>query len=177
MPRNVLNITKRDAVGRRFNNLDAAREIARNGWDSSFCTWTEPESGMDLVFRADTKSGQRLSQIAIKLEHRTGHMDRFYRNSPAIRRLPAYSAADLLHYHLVHDQWLSAADWVRIASDKPVVWTWHDPYLMTGHCIYPMDCTGFRSGCQTCLHLNYHYPRARQGSTEPGPESSSNPQY
>jgi glycosyltransferase involved in cell wall biosynthesis len=160
-PRKVLNITKRDAIGRRFNNLDAAGEIAKNGWDSSFCTWSDPESGLDSVFRAETKIGRRLATFAHQWEYRTGQLDRYYRNSPAIRRLPVYDTADLLHYHIVHEGWLSAADWIRIAAKKPVVWTWHDPYLMTGHCIYPLDCKGFRSGCQTCSHLNYQFPVAR----------------
>jgi glycosyltransferase involved in cell wall biosynthesis len=164
MTRKVLNISKRDAIGRRFNNLDAAGEIAKFGWDSSFCTWVQPESGIDSVFHADTKLGRKLSQLAVQLEYKTGHMDRYYRNSGAVRKVPTYAGADLLHYHLVHDQWLSAADWVRIAADKPVVWTWHDPYMMTGHCIYPLDCAGFRSGCHTCPHLDYHYPLAEDNA-------------
>ena len=43
---------------------------------------------MDSVFRAETKSGQRLSQIAIKLEHRTGHMDRFTGTRPQSANCP-----------------------------------------------------------------------------------------
>jgi glycosyltransferase involved in cell wall biosynthesis len=91
----------------------------------------------------------------------SGHMDRFYRNSSAVRRLREYREADLLHYHIVHERWLSASDWQRLAADKPVVWTWHDPYIMTGHCIYPLDCRGYRTGCQSCPNLSYHFPIRR----------------
>lgn len=95
------------------------------------------------------------------LEYRTGHMDLFYRNAGAIMSLPAYNSADLLHYHIVHEKWLSSYDWRRLSRSKPVVWTWHDPYFLTGHCIYPMDCTGYQHGCPTCPNLEYHFPIRR----------------
>jgi glycosyltransferase involved in cell wall biosynthesis len=159
--RTVLNISKHDAIGRRFNNLDAAHSIARYGWNSSFCTWTKPESGFASVVQARSGIGRRWTRFAPMLDVHSGRLDRFYRNSPAIRRLPEYQNADLLHYHIVHERWLSAADWERLAGSKPVVWTWHDPYMLTGHCIYPLDCRGYVDGCPTCPNLRYHFPVRR----------------
>jgi len=36
-----------------------------------------------------------------------------------------------------------------------VVWTVHDPWLITGHCVYPLDCEGWKEGCPSCPHLDY----------------------
>src|SRR5262249_52639686 len=140
--RRVLNISKRDAVGRRFNNIDAAPAISQHGWESSFCCWEKPEAGLGTVVQADSTAGRIWSRFGIFLEYHSGRMDRFYRNSSAITSLPEYRGADLLHFHIVHERWLSANDWRRLARRRRVVWTWHDPYFMTGHCIYPMDCDG-----------------------------------
>jgi glycosyltransferase involved in cell wall biosynthesis len=41
----------------------------------------------------------------------------------------------------------------RIIEEKPTVWTWHDPWPMTGHCIYPMTCNQFNLDCKKCPDL------------------------
>jgi glycosyltransferase involved in cell wall biosynthesis len=36
---------------------------------------------------------------------------------------------------------------------KRVVWTFHDPWVFSGHCIYPLDCELWRMGCPKCPDL------------------------
>jgi len=65
----------------------------------------------------------------------------------------------LMDYDIIHFHDLSTAIspmTVRLAARRiPTVWTFHDYAAFTGGCIFPMDCTKYRTGCGTCpqLHL------------------------
>jgi glycosyltransferase involved in cell wall biosynthesis len=71
---------------------------------------------------------------------------------------PRFRAADLVHYHIIHDGYFSLAALPSLSRAKPTVWTFHDPWAMTGHCIYPLDCTRWQSGCGSCPDLNIPLP-------------------
>jgi glycosyltransferase involved in cell wall biosynthesis len=162
--RTVLNISKHDAIGRRFNNLDARPGFHAHGWDARFVCWTSPGEPSEHVEQAGSSLTRRVTPWLSRLGRVTGDLNGFYRNAEAITGLDTYKSADLLHFHIVHEQYLSVRDWVRIGSGKPLVWTWHDPYMLSGHCIYSLGCSKFESGCTRCPNLDYHFPIQRDRS-------------
>ena len=162
--RSVLNISKHDGIGRRFNNLDARPGFLTHGWDAKFACWTGRTESEEYVQQAGWSLTHSLTPWMAKLGRRTGNVNGLYRNACAITGLEFYRAADLLHFHIVHEEYLSVDDWVKIAARKPLVWTWHDPYMLSGHCIHPLDCDGFESGCIRCPNLHYHFPVKRDRS-------------
>ena len=162
--RTVLNISKHDAIGRRFNNLDARSGFLSYGWEAKFACWTPRTESEEYVQQAGSSMTRNLTPWLSWLGRRTGNLNGYYRNAEAFTELEFYRAADLLHFHIVHEEYLSIRDWIKIAADKPLVWTWHDPYMLSGHCIYPMDCNGFESGCVRCQNLHYHFPIKRDRS-------------
>jgi glycosyltransferase involved in cell wall biosynthesis len=164
--RTVLNISKHDAVGRRFNNLDARPGFLEHGWDARFACWTPRTQSAELVQEAAGSVTRNITPWLAKLGRATGNVNGYYRNSGAITQLDFYRRADLLHFHIVHEEYLSVGDWVRIGGSKPLVWTWHDPYMLSGHCIYSLGCTGFESGCVRCPNLQYHFPIRRDRSAK-----------
>ena len=72
--------------------------------------------------------------------------------------MPAYQEADLLHLHIIHSGYLSLWALPGMTRKKPTVWTLHDPWAMTGHCIYPFDCTRWQTGCGECPNLKMPLP-------------------
>lgn len=62
--------------------------------------------------------------------------------------------ADIVHYHLIHNSLISLLDLPKMMSIKPSVWTLHDPWALTGHCIHPIRCDRWRSGCKVCPYLD-----------------------
>lgn len=155
--RSVLNISKHDTVGRRFNNLDAREGFAAHGWSAKFACWSDRQGPSDDVQQATGNANRLITKALAKLGRYTGNVNGYYRNAEAIRQLPFYQQADLLHFHIVHEEYLSVKDWLRLSHGKPVVWTWHDPYMLSGHCIYSLGCNGFETGCRACPHLDYHF--------------------
>jgi len=47
---------------------------------------------------------------------------------------------------------------------KPTVWTLHDPWALTGHCVHPVDCKGWLTGCKKCPHLDRYSPLKEDNS-------------
>lgn len=67
--------------------------------------------------------------------------------------------ADLLHIHNLHGYYLDYWRLLQAWQDRPVVWTLHDMWGLTGRCGFPMACQEWRRGCKRCRHKDY-YPRA-----------------
>lgn len=154
----VLNLSKHDTMGRRFNNYDAHEALSHYGIDSSNVCWTLPKGEPSRVQQAQSNWWTQWTPKLAQWGRQTGNVNGYYRNASSITELALYKQAQLLHFHIVHDEFLSLRDWLKIAAHKPLVWTWHDPYMMTGHCIYPLDCKNYETGCQSCPHLDYYFP-------------------
>lgn len=71
-----------------------------------------------------------------------------------ITRLRAFREADVVHLHWVNQAMLSLCDIRRVLrSGKPVVWTFHDMWPMTGVCHQADQCTHWLEGCGRCPML------------------------
>lgn len=81
-----------------------------------------------------------------------------------LRRLTAlFVQADLIQLHIVHSHLASFVVLVQalVASGRPVVWTHHDQWVLTGRCAIPDDCGRFEragGGCGPCPRLSAYPP-------------------
>jgi glycosyltransferase involved in cell wall biosynthesis len=71
---------------------------------------------------------------------------------------------DLIHIHCFHGQYFDLRKLTSISQWKPTVVTLHDPWMFTGHCAYPGDCEGFKTGCGSCPDLK-RYPAIPRDAT------------
>lgn len=68
-------------------------------------------------------------------------------------------SADVVHLHNLHGYYL---DWDRLlhaVGERPLIWTWHDMWAVTGRCASSQGCEGWRGGCDPCPRLEL-YPAA-----------------
>lgn len=71
-----------------------------------------------------------------------------------ITRTPEFKEADIIHLHWINQGMLSLAGIRKILrSGKPVVWTMHDAWPLTGICHLTLGCGRFHSQCQQCRYL------------------------
>jgi glycosyltransferase involved in cell wall biosynthesis len=64
--------------------------------------------------------------------------------------------ADVLHLHWVNFGFLSLNNLKQLfALGKPIVWTMHDLWAVTGGCHYPSACTNFEKSCGSCPMLYF----------------------
>jgi glycosyltransferase involved in cell wall biosynthesis len=61
-----------------------------------------------------------------------------------------FASADVLHWHNLHGNYLSILAAPCWGLDKPIVWTLHDFWPLTGNCATPRDCTRWRRSCGRC---------------------------
>lgn len=75
------------------------------------------------------------------------------------RLLKAIKKADIVHLHVVHSYFLRFSWIVEVIAkaNKPVVWTVHDYWVLTGRCASVGDCNKWQSGCGQCPNLS-SYP-------------------
>lgn len=66
-------------------------------------------------------------------------------------------APDIIHLHNIHGHYLNYPLLFHFLSayDKPVVWTLHDCWALTGHCAYfdYIRCSRWKTGCEDCPQL------------------------
>ena len=68
-----------------------------------------------------------------------------------ITSLPEFKQADVIHLHWVNQGMLSLKNLQQIlASGKPVVWTLHDMWPVTGICHHAQTCTRYIRHCHEC---------------------------
>lgn len=77
-----------------------------------------------------------------------------------------FQEADIVHYHLIHNNILSLLDIKRIFALKQSVLTVHDPWIVGGHCIHPLECEKWRTGCYDCEHLKWPFEMERDKSKD-----------
>ncbi len=71
-----------------------------------------------------------------------------------ISRHPVIEQADVLHLHWVHFGFLSISSLQKLfALRKPILWTLHDMWAMTGGCHYSGSCPHYLSHCHQCPFL------------------------
>lgn len=69
-------------------------------------------------------------------------------------------SADVVHLHAIHSYLVSTERLLDslVGAGKPVVWTLHDQWIMTGRCAQPGNCRRWETGCGTCPNLQAYPP-------------------
>ncbi|TKZ35792.1 glycosyltransferase [Brachyspira catarrhinii] len=65
-----------------------------------------------------------------------------------------FLSSDLLHLHLIHNTEFDIKYLPLITKLKPTVITLHDPYFLSGHCVYHFDCEKWKDHCYDCDYLD-----------------------
>jgi len=154
----VLNISSGDLVGSRFNGFDWHYKFEQLGIDSKLLvSWNHhsKEKWVDVLSRDfENKTDRDIARLTYLAAQEKGKEDSKFYWSRQIFEHPFYKDADVVHLQIVQDGTLDLGTIKKIISEKPTVWTWHDPWPITGHCVYPMSCKRFSKGCGECPDLH-----------------------
>jgi putative colanic acid biosynthesis glycosyltransferase len=74
--------------------------------------------------------------------------------------IDAIKMADVIHLHVIHSYFIEFSWLVKAikCAKKPVVWTTHDYWALTGRCASVGDCNKWKSGCGNCPKLKSYPP-------------------
>lgn len=134
----------------------------RHGWESYIAySSREPQvSCKSKVIKVGNKIDPYIHYIENLLFDREGLSSRC-----ATKRLVEQIKAihpDVVQLHNLHDHWLNYKILFEYlnTTDIQVVWTFHDCWAMTGHCMHfvTKKCERWKSGCHDCL-MKGEYPK------------------
>jgi putative colanic acid biosynthesis glycosyltransferase len=109
----------------------------------------------------------RLVSFPVPLLNYFGHaitgIDLFSQGKIQARKLVSlFSAYDVIHLNVIHSH-ISSLKWIvdlLVSVNKPIIWTHHDSWAVTGRCAITSGCIGFQTGCHPCLNLKA-YPMSK----------------
>lgn len=130
--------------------------LLREGHTSHILYGYGPKGGPSPIEHETAASRRLMSRrraVASLIVHKTIGVDVLRPSNASRRALSTFiEAADLVHLHAIHSYFLPyrwfLAELVR--SAKPIVWTMHDSWAVTGRCAIPGTCTKWETGCGTC---------------------------
>ena len=154
---NILHINTLDNVGGAARAMHRLHQELRRLGHRSQCLvgrQTMLEPGIDNINRQArpfrTLADKVLDRIGIRLERRFSLDAWCYRNSWRIPHTPAFRQTDVINLHNLHGGYFNFRALPELARHKPIVWTLHDMWALTGHCAYSYDCERWRTGCYDC---------------------------
>lgn len=162
----ILQIGYQDTVGSRFNGQDLHIELLESGHQSHHLVW-EKRGDNDLTEEicGSNQLMRTLTNVSNQVERTLSMQSVLHPGSATIALNEHFRRADLVHYHLIHNGYFSLAALPLLTRMKPTVWTWHDPWAMTGRCIYPRSCERWRTGCGECPYMEDSLSPMRRDNT------------
>jgi glycosyltransferase involved in cell wall biosynthesis len=64
----------------------------------------------------------------------------------------------LFHFHNLHGDYFPLSCIPALTNTVSAIWTLHDMWAFTGHCVHSFKCERWIGNCYQCEHLDYHYP-------------------
>lgn len=153
-PMQVIHVNNVDIVGNRFNGYDMMKACADRK-DIQFKQVVLDRMSDDVnVIPLITNGGVRqIQELCTKYEDAYSIHAMIQPFGRLLRRTRSYQDADIVHYHLLHNGVMSFTDLPEMTRERASVLTVHDPWLITGHCIHPMECKQWMTGCKKCKNL------------------------
>ena len=158
----VLQITAWDTIGERFNGSLIHRALLERGHRSAMIVRTKHGSD-PTVFEAGTRLTRIVdNHILVPLEHRLSLQHLLSTSGFVLYFSDAFRDAEIIHLQLIHGSpFFSLLNLPLAGRWRKLVWTIHDPWMTTGHCIHPRDCDRWRTGCGACPDLERAQPMRR----------------
>jgi len=154
----LLYVTAADLMGKQFNGRllhDSLRSLGHRS-DMAVAWKQSDEPAIHLLRRRGTLA---LDLLLTRLEQRLSLHSVLPVSAARLYYSSYYRKADILHLQLIQSASFFSLFNIPIMSQRrPVVWTLHDPWPMTGHCVHPLECDRWLTGCGECPNLAGLFP-------------------
>ena len=154
----VLHVTDADLHARGFNGYDLLNDLVTRGIQGKQAVLRKSSDNPNVVSLFAGRWDEDLQSRLQEVERRHSINNLLYPWGRVLAETKEFRDADVVHYHLIHNRVISLYDLKWLVGLKPSVWTFHDPWPLTGHCVYPMGCEGWLSGCEPCPFLDRLFP-------------------
>ncbi len=155
----VVHVGSYDLPGQRFNGMVIHRSLLAQGHKSDYLVdikySTEPgvhALGPSLLRWLNRKANRREVRQSRQSDLAVLGLGMFLK--------PVSWQADLVHLQLLHARSFFSLRMLPLLArgHRPVLWTLHDPWITTGHCVHSLGCDRWRTGCGCCPDLSLPLP-------------------
>lgn len=148
---NILQINTTDAGGAGKVAYRLHQSLKELGYQSSMLVGYKMINDSDVLCLSNRNRYMLLRNMATDiLERLTGFQYHLRRDIRKISRLKIFNEADVIHLHNIHGGYIHFEIVKQIAKYKPIVWTLHDMWAITGYCFHSYDCERWKTGCGHC---------------------------
>lgn len=146
----INTVCGRGSTGRIIRDIDCL--LQENG-DESLTLYGRYDAPEDMnSLRVETDLGNRLHVLWTRLFDRQGFASR-RATKKMVSAIEDYTP-DVIHLHNLHGYYVNLPILFNYLAkrDIPVVWTFHDCWNYTGHCVYSdfIGCEKWQTGCNNC---------------------------
>lgn len=158
----VLEVNYTDLPGRIFNGYDLHIELNKRGIEARQAVLNKL-SNTDTVEQVIKDSILQMQLEEYERRNQISHL--IYPNAAIFEKMDIVQNADLIHYHILHNFMFSLLDYEKLMKSHRSIWTIHDPWIITGDCIYPLTCDRWLKGCKECPNAQGYGYGAKPGNT------------
>lgn len=161
---NILFITAYDSMGQQFNGYLLQNELIHLGHHSNMIV-LDKSIDDPHVHLLGNKPTRLLNRALTRIERRLSFHTILPNLGLSLLQSPLYKNADIIHLQLLHSRpFISLLHLPEISKHKKVIWTIHDPWITTGHCIHPLECQKWLTGCGSCPDLKLPIPMRNENT-------------
>lgn len=149
----IVQVNDNDLNGRIYNGHDlqlSLNECGVEAWQIVAEKFGKEPTTVPLLSKGELGVRRQLTEF----ERNIGMINLLEPFANKMTELDIFKQADVVHYHIIHNQVISLLDLPHLTELKPSVWTIHDPWIISGHCIYPLECEKWKTGCDGCANLS-----------------------
>lgn len=150
----ILHVNATDyggAAKAAFNLMNALEKI---GHSSVLCVGNRKSSD-NRVIELDRDTNPLRFKMKRLFFNSIGLPDwRFRERTISLTDKKYFLDADIVHLHNIHGYYFDYRVLPFLAAKKPVVWSLHDMWALTGYCAYSYDCARWKKGCGKCPQYN-----------------------
>ncbi len=154
----VLEVNNIDLLGRRFNGYDMIQDISDENIQIKQAVIIKLSSNDNVVKILKNQNQEIIHAVFDSIEKENSIHNIYSITTPALLKLPEYKEADIVHFHMFHNTKLSIFSLIKIAKEKKVVISLHDPWFLTGRCVHFLSCNNWENGCKKCPNLHSLFP-------------------
>jgi glycosyltransferase involved in cell wall biosynthesis len=149
---NITYVSNTDLAGRIFNGYELHKTLNEIGYKSNQIV-IEKQSKDDTVIPLLSEHELFIRNNLKVLERELSVNAMLFPYFNNLVENEIFKNPDIIHYQLIQNDFLSIADFNKLSKIKKCVWTIHDPWIVTGHCIHPLYCNKWKEGCENCENL------------------------
>ena len=143
----IVEVNNYDLPGSVWNGYELHLQLLKEGIEAKQIV-LDKYSDTESVIALDVD--KILQRQIMNFERKYGLSNLLYSKALELEGLEVFQKADVVHYHFLNMGVASLLDYPKLMNQKKSVWTIHDPWIVTGNCVHPLECNKWLTGCNNC---------------------------